>query len=758
MTANGDRAPLDQRASALVVGLETYPGLGQTADLRGAALSAARFALWLLKTGACAPGRLTVMVAYDPATYDGQPRSPDQVIKEFAAFEGKAGPRVKVVGHAAAQADFDEEWIKDQERRPHEEDRFFYFFWAGHGFTYPWWKDPRLCLLGTDADGHRMRNVELEDLLKTVAALAPDAHQVVLANACRAPVRVDWTDRLEGGTQRILLPESYAWPPQDPRPPAQSIIYAAAEGLTTKETGLPGKTLADTLVDKAETIRDDELPAVGQPLALFEKFGDDLAGIGKQRQWVDGASNPMVFRYAHGNRAEWNPPVRESQLTAAEWTDLLNIVRSIDRDEDGQRPTPAARWGAYYAAVDTRELGPDVIADKPGRLTSVEDLVGLLYARPANADAPTPLLIACDYLANLPHLRSRARLDDWCAGWAGNTNRPDGGVLLNAVRAQRPVRVAEDCYLSIVIKEAPPGPDNPKFRGNQEIWQYQTRALLWAYGGPQLLDGEDSVSGDMIVAAIGRLIQQAKARARGVRPRWHETIVELIVPRELLGRRLEYERESEATLPLGFAYPVVTRDLEQLRANGSSTSAEIAEQTLRLMGAFEPSDEDSWSGQVEWINCDLPSEERSWVITEAIANSVFCLVLEHGSHGNPARAGAHPQSPPDELLRSIEEGAAIVLSVHHLNGACGICENAPSNGAGPHSCPVTAAVRERFKTRLDGRIDRSSNGLWDLPVILRGNRRALLETMNIMVGVLIEDSSRLWAGWEAFASGAVAGN
>ena len=210
MTVNGNQVTPDPHASALVVGLEAYPGLGQPADLRGAALSAARFALWLLKTGACEPGRLTLMVAYDQTTYAGQPRSPDEVIKEFAGDEGKTGPRVKVVRHAAAQTDFDEEWIKDQERWPRGDDKFFYFFWAGHGFTYPRWKDSRLCLIGTDADGHRLRNVELESLLKTVAAVAPYAHQVVLANACRAPVRVDWTDRLEGGTQRVLLPEGYA--------------------------------------------------------------------------------------------------------------------------------------------------------------------------------------------------------------------------------------------------------------------------------------------------------------------------------------------------------------------------------------------------------------------------------------------------------------------------------------------------------------------------------------------------------------------
>ena len=219
------------------------------------------------------------------------------------------------------------------------------------------------------------------------------------------------------------------------------------------------------------------------------------------------------------------------------------------------------------------------------------------------------------------------------------------------------------------------------------------------------------------------------------------------------------ERGHEAATPLGFDYPVVTRDLERLRANGDSTAAEIAEQTLRLMDGFRPSEEEKWSAQVEWINCDLSAEERSWVITEAIENGVFCLALEHGSHRNPARVGASPPSPPDELLHSIDKGAAIVISVHHMTGPCGVCEKAPQNGAGNHTCPVTAAVREQFKSHLDGRIDRSSDGLWDLPFILRWNRRVLLETMNVMVSVLIEDSSRLWAGWEEFTSGAVtAGN
>jgi hypothetical protein len=740
--AAAEVVPVD-RASALVVGLERYPGLGAKADPHGAALSAARFALWLLEIGACPPERLTLMIAFDPADYAGEPCSPDEVLTAIRSFNHGAGAAVNVQRRADAATDFYQAWMNNARYRPKRDDDYFYLFWAGHGFTYPYFNDSRLCLLGTDATGGRLNHVELFDLLKVVGDVAPQAHEVVFANACRAHVPLDWLDRLKAGWQQMALPDGESRAAEDSSPFALSIVYAAALGLTTKQTGRSDETLADTLLDMAGSLRQEQLPLEGKPLALFNVFGPELNEIGSTGRWVTSKENASVFYYSYGPHTAWYPPIREGQLTQDEWTSLLRIVRAIDVGQGG-RPLVAwpALWGALCEASGVRR-NPAAITGQPGRLNSLEDLVTILHDRPPIDNAPVPLLVACDYVANLPQPGSYPRLAKWCENWADK--RRNGWLVLKAVREQRPARQPDECYVSILVDPEDPAPGRPVWRGKDIVSRYTLRALLWGYGGPHVIHDTDLVSEDKIVQAATELIKQAKSRVQGVPRQWRHTIVEFVVPRNLLGRRLEYE----GSYPLGYQYPVVIRDLERLHPAGISNSAEWADETLRRMAAFQPDGQATWSGQVEWVKCDDP--DRDQAIVRAIRETgVFCLALEHGSNGSPLGAGA---ALPGELELSVETGAAIVLSVHHVNTSCSLCayreKTAMVNGA--HSCAIAMILREEFRKQLGDQINKL--GLWDLPTIL-SDTRPWLSSKGIMVGVLIEDNSRLWAGLEALASGA----
>ena len=238
----------------------------------------------------------------------------------------------------------------------------------------------------------------------------------------------------------------------------------------------------------AESIPDDQLPANGKPLALFKKFGGELASIGQERQSVKGAANPRssgtptaLARSGTCRETASSPPRngRACWMSSGPSTATRMANGGRGRAAAGV-PTPAARWGAYYTAVDIRELSLDAIADKPGRLTSVEDLAGLRYGRRRpirrrRCSSPAITWPTCHMMAPGPRWPTGAKPGRAAA--IGPT-----GDLLNAVREERPGRLPGDCYLSVVIKEAPPGPHNPTWRNGRSIYHYQTRALLWAYG------------------------------------------------------------------------------------------------------------------------------------------------------------------------------------------------------------------------------------------------------------------------------------
>ncbi|HEX4831596.1 MAG TPA: hypothetical protein VH478_10950 [Trebonia sp.] len=731
------------RASALVVGLEKYPGLSTEADLLGAARSAARYALWLLESGACLPSRLTLMIAYDPADYASEPDSPADIITKIRSFDGGAGEAVVIEDGRGATDDI-RNWV-DGPTFPAKGDAYFYFFWAGHGYVYDAVLDPRVCLLGIDAKSTVLHHVEFGNLLKIVGSVAPKVHAVAVVNACRAPVPPGWEHRLESGCQRLTLPQGRPGAPKNAGPKDLSVVYAAARGFTTKQTGGSDTTFADALLDLLEPLPRAELPPTGQPLAIFDLLGDRVRSIGENSRWVaDGASGP-VFYFSHGSHPSvLYRPVAHSQLRQEEWESLLRTVRKIDQRRGQGRVTSPALLGAFFAASGLRHSGLADISGRPEELTSVEQLVTVLYDQPSGSGSRIALVVACDYIANLPKVDSHPELAKWCRDWASADDRANGWLVLNAVRRQRPARLPDACYVSVLVQPSPTAGDAASSRG-----MYNIRTLLWAFGAVEMAPERSPVEEDGIVQAIVSQIAWAKNAGRAMPTKWSETIVELVLPRELLGRRLEYE----GGMPFGYELPVVIRDLERLNQTNLSTSAERADGILQRMAEFKPSKNDKWSKKMEWVKCDTP-DRRDAVIRAIEAGRAFGLVLEHGRNGKPDSIGA---SLPLELEESVASGAAIVLSVHHVDEEpCGMCVSWQKGDVsnGEHSCSMDVRIRRSFKRKLDNHIDESKGGLWDLPIILFKLRKGL-KGQRIMVGLLIEDNSRLWAGLEGMASGAL---
>ena len=595
-------APVPRNASALVVGLEKYddiPGAGT--DLPGSARLAARFALWLLERRICLPDRITLMTAYDEAAYrDGvheKELSPEGKLDELKSYAGGTGPGVNLVPDARAEEDF-EAWILGG-HGPQPQDHLFLLFWVGHAFTYPDRRDDRLCLLGTDASAYQLKHIELTNLLDTVTDIAPGVHEVAFLNTCRAPVQGQWEKRLEEGFRAVSRPASPRSGERPGRPAprsqaAQSIAYAAAEGQTTKMAGWHEQSFADVLLGRLEDPSSD-----GNPQAVF---GDFLKGIGDQLRWGDGfRPHVTTFGYFHDYEKRLDkPPPTDEDLSHEEWTRLTEIAQAIDASASTRKFSYAnLYWNAYYHAVELWQvLGVDNdIPDRPERLDSLEDLIEELRDRPCQQRTyPPPLVIACDFVAYLPR-RSPARRDlaAWCQKWAHDRVRRGGRRRLDLAEKRRPKRLYSGEYLSISVDDKPNlRLDIPAKRDISDK-QYWLRGFLWATGGPALLPSDRWVTKNEIAAAAVKMIGEAeRLQYIGDLP---GLLVEFVLPRDLLGRRLEYEGNPALGLN-----PVVFRNLERLRSSSMALARSRAQKTQDLIDQHRPR-KSPWSTLIKWIPC-----------------------------------------------------------------------------------------------------------------------------------------------------------
>jgi hypothetical protein len=741
-------SPVAAATSALVVGIESYQIAGAGADLPGSAKLAARFARWLLRQGICRPERITLMTAYDEAAYSsgkyGPELSPEDDLEELSAGSG-----VEWFSHANAVSDFGE-WINGT-HAPREKDAFFLLFWVGHGFTYPGLRDRRLCLLGSDANDYQLNHVELTDLLDVVSEIAPGVHEVAFVNTCRAPVTAGWERRLQDGWRPVTPPASQPLSSGGSQPASeQSIVYAAAHGQTTKMAGWQDRTFADVLLEKL-----DALPDGAGPLAVFD---DDLKGFGDLIGW-----RPYVttFGYFHDRTERLDtPPQDDRDLTYDEWQRLVKIARRIDAG-------PKTRWdvrlGAYCQAVGLEEvLGLDTghVADRPRSPDTLEDLIGVLRNRPPASRAfPPPIVVACEFVAHLSTPNPRSQLARWCAAWA-KTRGPDGRRRLANAQGRRSGRLPGD-YLSILVDEVY-DPGGPLTAGHQTpSRRYRLSALLWAMDGPVALRGDGwgtggvaaetavGITADEVADAAARLIGQADERQGVLDPL--RMLVEFVLPRELLGRRLEYEGAT----PLGLIRPIVFRDLDRLRRPDKSTARNQAELTRERIDKFEADRRSPWSKRIKWFTCrELDGVKLGDISAIVSEESIFCVALEHGNNRSESHSGADSDTPM-ELIYSIDSGAAIVVSLnyenHHDNCALSLSSQA---GGGAMLCQMPMG-RDLIVRSINDRV--RWKGLPDLPYIAC-QIRSKLHSAGLQIGVLMEDKSRLWPSYDQSAGDAQAGS
>jgi vWA-MoxR associated protein C-terminal domain len=740
------RAPADE--SALVVGIEAYPGLGDRFDLPGTARSAARFARWLLDRRVCRPERLTLMLAYDKARYEREDNladcSPEAFIADVLAFTDGGQGKVNFICHdgtgdrgrhrmLVTDEDFTA-WVNTA-HAPRLHDRYFHFFFAGHGFRYLVDRRPRLCLLGADADPDKLRNVVFEELLGRVEDIAPGVHQVAFMNTCRAPIG-NWAGQLKAGIEAIPMPHRRI-EPQVQREPTQSILYAAAEGETTKMSGWQDMTFADVLLDMAEILTPDELPNEGKTRAIFTKFNRRLRTIGERLQSTSASQgNPTVFEIAphRGDRRVYLP-VTPQEVRPDELALLLQTATSIDDHANGPGRS-RAYWGAYAEAVGLTVHGPDADPDPPAELDTLEQLVHALYSRRPTGSAGRlpPLVTAMDYIARLPDGDSQPALATWCDTWAGNHVAGEDR-LIQARQFRQVNRLPTGEYLSVLVKG-----DKSGIKASR----YQLHGLLWSPAGFRSMDARRSVTADGIVPELENLINQInQLRVVGDLP---EMIIELVLPRELIGRHFEYEADPE----FGIRFPVVIRDLERLHLGWDSTAIKTARTILECLHEFRrKKGRRTWSSKVAWIDCGKPDEEKRAEIRKIISErKKFCLVLEHGNGGK--KATGVDGGLPHELVKSIEYGAAIVVSLW-CEGNCRMCDTWLSREG--EECD-SACQMPHDRKNFEKSINKSPNGLLDLPSILKNSRDSMLRKNGLKAGVLMDDDSRLWPQWAVLTSAA----
>lgn len=709
-TENGAPPP---KASALVVGIESYGVAGAGQGLRGSALLAAQFVQWLLGNGVCSPGRITLMANYEASSYqDGTSAaslSPRQLLTDLEA------KGINVLPQARADIDFGR-WINGP-HGPKQDDELFTLFWIGHGFTFPDDPSERLCLLGSDADDTKLENVELTDLLHEVGRVAPAADVVAFVNACRAPAPADWVRRLDRGQQRLSAGQA-----NEPRPRSQSVVYAAAHGETTKMVGNPDTTFAAVLLKRLEVLGDAGPRALfGAGLVeLVEDLHKDQVGL----YWTR-------FGYWDPYRKLSLRPPQDSSLKHEEWQNLVKEAEAIDGSHATER---RVRWGAFCHASGLD--GPD---ERPERIDSLKDLILALRDLPPRwPTLAPPLVSACDYVAHLPDANAQPGLRQWCEDWASHRGR-DGVRRLERARELRPDELPHRPYLSIEVVHVP----EAAVRGRRSPKRYRVKPFLWTDNGPDWLTWSDLVPRDEIIAetlyAIGEAVE------RGDVPYPDDLLVEFVLPRRLLGWWPEYEQE------LGLQYAIVIRDQERLVCLDGKSAARQAGNKLRLIADHPPHDGAPLSERVAWFTCDEPHEPTTDRIKFAVRRN-FCLVLGR-KNGYPS-ADDSDGAPPWELVESVKAGAAIVVSLQQeIN--CDSRLHALSLASGGEEMKCYMAEGRQLIIRNIDDADSWRALSRDLPYIIRDIREELTwrNRPDLKIGVLMEDPKRLWPGYFELTSG-----
>lgn len=725
MTADNDGQVVrvaPPNASALVVGIERYGFTGPRSGVQGAAMLAARFALWLDDRKICQPGRITLMTAYDGGD-DSMP-SPALGLEEA----GKRG--FNVLTQARADQDF-AEWIR---KGPDRDDELFVLFWVGHGCAHPGDPYEQVCLLGEDADDSLLRHVELRQLLGAAASDAPRARQVVFVDACRDVVPADSESKLAYGRRQVSPKRKEE--PRASRP--LSIAYAAAHGKTARRSGWRQATFADELLGRLEG-----LPEGQGPDQIFETDLEDLMGNRAQQQ-----AEPVwtIYSYQHGNTKKAFLAPDESYLTQQEWGVLQTVAADCGRTRR-TAPDQHLLWYAYCVAIGQALPGKQRYG-LPLKLANVSDLIRTLRDMPAPADGlPPPLVHACDLVVRLSRPGTQPGLASWCESWAGA--RDDGGARLAQARQWYPAQLPEDTYLSIMIENV-----SAPSQGRKPRRSHYISAVLWTAGGPEPLEvaPQAAIPEKEILPAVQRLIEKVRQTHKVPDPQ--KMVVEFVLPETLLGWPTRPEQKN-----LGVNYPLVVRDLDRLIAT-DVPGRSLAEARWRNIEQYARGRKPSWREKIEWLEFGPGSDNE--LIEGMVANDeVFCIALVPRQAG-PQAAG-HKNGIPPMLIDAIRAGAAIVVWIYHddHNHYYGQYQrNGRPYWHGRRWRPGGNSSRgcaiPHIRSQINRGVSKKGGGLLELPVLLRKIRQEITkrESPPPQIGVLMENTSRFTPNYFGLGIGA----
>jgi vWA-MoxR associated protein C-terminal domain len=689
--------------SALVVATEMYDdGRYALQDIPGSALVAARFVEWMIMSGVCRPERISFLASYDKLKYaDGRydaELSPEPVITRLKA----AGIKIR---EQAWEGDFTD-WISEPPYRPERSDTGFVLFWAGHGHSVADDANERVFLLCSDATSDEPKNVQLDQLIRTVTACAPRADVTAFVQACRYPAQGDYRDILPDRSKKIVRRGDKQ---RQGSPRRIRALYAAAYGETTTAAEPDGKTFVGAVVDwLVGPARDSGPDAI---------FGDEFERLRKalkeQGFW------PYLTEYSKFGRVIASPP-ENYYLKPLEWDKLVSLADEIDRS---QTPTTGqVRWNAYCRAV-----GLGGIRHSSQQLATVRDLFAAVAAdQPRALGAPPPLLYACDFVAKLAD-PPRSELIAWCDDWAGFRGG-DGEKLLKVVRDVTPKRLARRPYLSITIDRSPP---EPRAKVRRPHPYYDLLPVFFATTAPERLKDHGPVERIRILEEAEDVITAALEFQLAARD---ELVVEFVLPRGLLGWWLEYDHPV-----LGYNHPIVIRDRERA-------------QTQTVNRQQQPTNGSKPADHIAWLTCSEGQAVTSEMIGKAArSESVSCVVLARGSTGATFRPGDVPEVPA-EITEAIANDAPIVVSVY-AGKRCGTCFRERASDSIADTCQMLAA--KALLTKHVNDAEKWPDPFGDLPLILRKIRDEVLvpELADIKVSVLMQESSRIWAGYYPLESG-----
>jgi hypothetical protein len=201
-----------------------------------------------------------------------------------------------------------------------------------------------------------------------------------------------------------------------------------------------------------------------------------------------------------------------------------------------------------------------------------------------------------------------------------------------------------------------------------------------------------------------------------------ETLVELVLPRDLIGLGLEYDIYKGNRRGLGFKYNIAIGALDRLRDGGEPAAMESVAATWRRMGVFEATESSPWSERIEWIDCSVPAKEKYGLIGDFTGEAeTFCFVLQHG-HASASRDGhcAGRGAPITLLKDSLDTGAALILTLHSARR----CAQCPGR-SDPRQTPASECLLHEGRGLIEGKVNGHPNGLFELPFIITGLRSAL---------------------------------